>query len=281
MDKKIIWIASYPKSGNTWIRSIISNILFSNDYVFDFELLKNIIEFDLPKNYNFLLKKNNQDFYQLNKIEVISKYWIEAQKNYNLKKEKKFFKTHSANIGYLGNPYTSKDLTKGVIYLIRDPRDVVISYSKHLNKKIDEVIFLMEQTNAITYTAKGNYPVLLSRWDHHIKSWANLKVPKIVIKYENLLENTHDVIKQLIMFLNNRLDYDLKINETNLQKIIKNTSFNNLKSQETCHGFPEATNNSPFFRLGEKNQWQNNLSIKQQQRVYKLFKDTMDYFGYS
>ena len=127
MRKNIIWIASYPKSGSTWIRSIIVNILYSKNYNFNFELLRNIIEFDIPKNYNFLLPKNIDEFNNLNKIETLSKFWIKAQSNYNLLGDKKIFKTHSANISFQGNHYTIPETTRGLIYVLRDPRDVLIS----------------------------------------------------------------------------------------------------------------------------------------------------------
>ena len=57
MNKKIVWLASYPKSGNTWIRTILCTILYSKNYDFNFEILRNLVEFDIPINYNFL-KKN-------------------------------------------------------------------------------------------------------------------------------------------------------------------------------------------------------------------------------
>jgi len=279
--KNIIWIASYPKSGSTWIRSIIVNILYSKNYNFNFELLRNIIEFDIPKNYNFLLPKNIDEFNNLNKIETLSKFWIKAQSNYNLLGDKKIFKTHSANISFQGNHYTIPETTRGLIYVLRDPRDVVISYAKHLNKKIDDVIFLLAQENATTYSAKGDYPIILSRWDYHIKSWLDLKVPKFIIKYEHLLENTSGVIKQLISFLNTSLGYKIDIDNDTLNEIINQTSFDSLRYKEINDGFPEATKNTLFFREGLKNQWKKELSLDQQKKIQNLFKNAMNHFDYN
>ena len=280
MNNNIIWLASYPKSGNTWMRSILTSLVFSKDKKFEFELLKNITEFDIPFYYQFLLKNNNNDFNYLKNIQVISKYWIKAQEHFNLSQKTKFFKTHSSNISYIGKNYTDEKNTKGVIYLVRDPRDVIISYSKHLNKNIDDVIDIMQKENTITYSHKGNLPILLSRWDYHIFSWFNLKVPKIFIKYEHLLENTEGVVSQLIQFLNKEMNYDLDIKEDDINNVIQNTSFNNLQKKEKLEGFPEASKNSRFFRSGTKKQWENILDKKQQQKIIKSFKIPMEKFEY-
>ena len=97
----IIWIASYPKSGNTWVRSIISSMLYSNDGVFNFNLLKKIHQF--PNNKYFV--NFTKDFQNINEIK---KYWIESQDWINLNKETKFFKTTgdrflSKKISEIGN----------------------------------------------------------------------------------------------------------------------------------------------------------------------------------
>jgi Sulfotransferase domain. len=121
--KKIYWIASYPKSGNTWMRSIVASLLFSKDGLFNFGLLKLIEQFDKKKWFEFI-EKNNFD------IKNISKYWIEAQEriiiedNYNILFN--FFKTHSLNAIMDNNQFTNTNVSGGLVYLIRDPRDVYL-----------------------------------------------------------------------------------------------------------------------------------------------------------
>jgi len=281
MKKNIIWLASYPKSGNTWMRSLLANILYlkNSDDDFNFDILKKISEFDTLANYMFLNKESIKDG-GLKRLENISKHWIKAQINFNLKDKKKLFKTHASNISYLGNAYTNSETTKGLIYIIRDPRDVVISYSKHLNKSIDQVIEIIKKDNTITYSHKNSFPVLMSRWDYHIMSWFNLKAPKIFIQYEHMLENIEMIIKILIKFLNDHLDYNLTITDKSINKIIENTSFKKLREKERIEGFPEASKNSIFFRSGIKNQWQNILSSNQEKIISEAFHQTMKKFNY-
>ena len=81
MDKKILWLASYPKSGNTWLRSIISSLIYTSEGIFNFDLLKLIEQFDKPERYRFVKDINKDDYKKINlKIDCIAKYWIESQK---------------------------------------------------------------------------------------------------------------------------------------------------------------------------------------------------------
>ena len=88
MDK-IIWIASYPKSGNTFLRFLISSLIYSDDGNFDFDIIKNIRQFDIYKYFSFVENLNYADSKNLDKLDIISKYWLEAQKKF-FNVEKKF-----------------------------------------------------------------------------------------------------------------------------------------------------------------------------------------------
>ena len=117
----IIWIASYPKSGNTYLRSFISSYYFSKKGKFDFELLLNILQFPSIK----FVKKN------MNSELEASKNWIYSQQQFFAGDKIHFIKTHNSLNNYEGNSFTSKDLTLGAIYIVRDPRNVITSMSHH------------------------------------------------------------------------------------------------------------------------------------------------------
>ena len=97
MQKGILWIASYPKSGNTFLRFLISALLYSKDGNFKFDIIKNIKQFDINKYYRFIEKLNIEDYNNLNDLNIISKYWAEAQKRAIKFENKHIFKTHAAN----------------------------------------------------------------------------------------------------------------------------------------------------------------------------------------
>ena len=279
-DKKIFWIASYPKSGNTWLRAIILSLFFTKDGVFDFKLLNKIRYFDTPGNYKFIESLNNDDFNNVHDLTVISKYWIEAQKrSIVIDGNFTFYKTHSANIKINNFRYTNEDTTLGLIYLVRDPRDVVLSYAKHKGMGVNEIIDLMKNEEILT-SSGGGYPVVLSSWNHHYLSWINLKVPKIIIRFEDLLEKTEMILWKLIDFFD--VNYQLKFNNTKrvVNNILLSTTFEKFQDYEKKHGFAEATTNSMFFRKGKSNQWQKELNEYQQDEIENSFKSAMKEINY-
>ena len=89
---KIIWIASYPKSGNTWIRSIISSMFLTKTGKFNFNLLDSIKVFDIPSRYEFVKYVNKIDYKKLNDLNILSKYWLDSQKKIYKKNKHTFFK---------------------------------------------------------------------------------------------------------------------------------------------------------------------------------------------
>ena len=201
--KKIFWVASYPKSGNTWMRAILCSLFFTKDGIFNFGLFKKIINFDDPSRYEFLKSLNKNDYNKLHEISVICKYWIQAQERAEVGGDFAFFKTHSGNVNVNKNLYTNTNNSLGLIYIVRDPRDVVISYSKHTRVSIDQIINDILSKNCISRTGlpKNNpYPVLMSSWDINYQTWKNLDVPKLIIKYENLLSDTRNILYQIVTF---------------------------------------------------------------------------------
>ena len=276
-NKKIFWIASYPKSGNTWIRAIIASLFFSNDGVFKFELFKNIPNFERKENYQFVESLNKKDYKNLGNLKIITKYRLEAQKRVNINYGNvAFFKTHSANISINNLPYTNEETTLGLIYIVRDPRDIVVSYSHHKSSNIDSIINLMLNESVI-YNEKN--PQVLSSWSHHYNSWLSLKVPKLVIKYENLLNNTEHSLRKIAEYF--RVNYNLEIInlEIKIKNILDSTNFKKFQDYEKLFGFNEAKKGN-FFREGKSKQWKKELNKEQINKIEKAFRKKMITLGY-
>ena len=121
----IIWIVSYPKSGNTWVRSIISSYFFSKTGNFDFSLLKNISLYPSPKYF-----KN-----KINKPGEVSYFWEESQKKIIQKQKEIFLKTHNALVAINNKNFTSEKTSLGAIYIVRDPRNILSSLKNHYDFK--------------------------------------------------------------------------------------------------------------------------------------------------
>ena len=288
-EKKIFWIASYPKSGNTLFRAILSSLFFTNDGVFSFKLFKTIKYFETAKRLAFIKEENPKHFQNLN-LETISKYWLEmqTQKRLNIKENFTFLKTHSALLNLYGNDFTNQHSSRGLIYLVRDPRDVAISWSKHLNKNLNNTIALLKNDNGVMNYNDLEYckdvniipRIVMSRWDVHVKSWQHLKVPKMIIRYEDLISNKKETILEVIKFFEANYGFTFNNIEEKINNIILTTSFDNMKKTEETDGFEEAKEWTSFFSVGKKNQWKDKLSLNQIKKIEENFKDAMINFKY-
>ena len=135
----IIWLASYPKSGNSIVRSLLSSYIFSKNGEFNFDLLKNIKLF--PDNSLF-----NQIGVDTNNEKEMYKNYINAQKVFYNKESIRFLKTHSAFVNQDNFKFTDGHNTKGVIYIVRDPRNLVTSLSYHYKKMLIHFFFLLKNS---------------------------------------------------------------------------------------------------------------------------------------
>ena len=195
----IIWCASYPKSGNTWVRAIVTSLLYTEDGIFDFNLLNEVNQFPLR---NFF-KDFTKDYSDLKKI---SQYWIKAQDKINSYGKLRILKTHNGNYNFLGNDFTNKKNTLGVIYIVRDPRNIAASISNHYMLNMEESVnFMLDEKKTIFSTIKSdtteeNIINLLCSWKDHYNSW-KIASNLILIKYENLLNDPKSQIDRLSMFL--------------------------------------------------------------------------------
>ena len=183
MSKHIFWISSYPKSGNTLVRAIISALFFSKNGKFELNQLKHSSQFEKRDRLNLIKKINKEDFLHLDQLKILSKYWLTLQKkeNMNIEKGFVFMKSHSSYVSIFNNWFTNFDNTAGYIYILRDPRDIAISWAKHANLSIDESInFMIDFNSCIEWAqTKSELPnnikprTFLSSWDQHVLSWGN------------------------------------------------------------------------------------------------------------
>ena len=276
----IIWLASYPKSGNTWVRSFLSAYYFTDDGKFDFSLLENFNQFPSKDFVNKNLKSPNE----------IVNYWHPIQEEILKNKKIRLLKTHNALIE-LGNiKFTTPKYTLGVIYILRDPRNMITSLKNHTDISYDEALSFMTNDETILYDTKVNdYDAThyISSWRMHYKSWLLNKVfKKFIIKYEDLENNNEEVFNSLILFLNTLMGNREKIDEIKFQNAIKTTSFENLQSKEIKGEFLEnaislKTNKKvKFFNLGSKNKWEKILPKKYKIKLNELFKDDLKFLKY-
>ena len=280
----IFWVASYPKSGNTWLRALLSSYYYSEDGAFDQKLLSKIDQFPQKRYYS------NFD-YDKKIVTDTSKFWLKAQEIINLDKKLKFFKTHNILGGLNGNQFTNTKNTIGGIYIVRDPRNVITSLKNHFEMNNSEALKFMLNKNKYTYDhhLENDYSdfQLISSWENNYKSWINQKnIPVKFIKYENLYIKTYEVFKDLIEFINITCKNQNKFNKKKAQKAIYSSSFDNLKSIENKKGFSESvlskigTKKISFFHLGPKNNYQNIFDKNYQNKLNFTFESNLKELNY-
>ena len=284
----IFWIASYPKSGNTWLRALISTYYFSKDGNFNETLLKKIDQF--PTRKYFL------DFdYDPKIVGDTCKYWVKAQEKINLKNKLKFFKTHNA-FGKLNNyDFTNPQNSVGCLYIVRDPRNVLTSIKNHYELNTDKAIKWMNNEKQFVYDVEKVEKFgfsdfqFISSWSLNYKSWkVQKKIPIKVVKYEDLLNQTYSIFKEVIEFINKTAKIDEKINISKIKNTLNSTSFSKLKKKEAKHGFSEAVISQinkkkkiTFFNLGPENDWRKILNKDLKEKLNKIFKNELDELYYS
>ena len=277
----IIWLASYPKSGSTFLRSLISSYVYSESGNFDFKLLKNIKQF--PTNEFF----ENLGIDVSNKNQV-SKNYINAQIEINKKSRITFLKTHSS-FCKMFNRYNFTDLqnTLGVIYIVRDPRNVATSFARHNSKSVKDTVDIM--TNSLATGNEANQvETYLGSWNFNYNSWKVFKSSNIyyLLKYEDLIFNTKNSFKQVLNFINNNLKFPISIDDRKVEKVINETKFSKMRDLEKKVGFDEAKINDntgkvvPFFNLGPKNNWKKNLDVDLSSKIEEAFREEMIELNY-
>ena len=277
----IIWISSYPKSGNTYLRSFLSSYYYSNNGKFDFDQLLNIHQFPNIKFSKF--KPTSK--------EEASRYWIFNQNNFFDKNKLNFVKTHNCLLPFMGNEFTSKNETIGALYIVRDPRNVItsvkhhysLSYEKALENMLDENCSLLEKSFDQDFS---NFTYLNS-WSNHYKSWKNnINFETLFIKYEEIEDNKEEIFKKIILFVEKISKKNSIINEKKFLNSIKSTNFSNLKNKELNEGFEESVYSNKigkkinFFNLGFSNRWQKLLPLDIKNKINEKFKKNLEELDY-
>ena len=275
----IVWLASYPKSGNTWMWLFIKSYFNPPKKKFSLNYHKDdpIMLEPFPDERMFdKLKINYENFFDL------SKNWVNLQSLINLNNKTNYLKTHNAMCTINNHKFTNIQNTLGAIYIVRDPRDVLISYSSYMEKSMDETLKFMlnKETYEVGEFKKKIYnKTLLGSWSDHYNSWKNYKSREIIIiKYEDMVNSASSTFLKVLTYLSKIIK--INVDHTKMDKAIEETSFKNLKSLEINEGFKTNLSKNKFFRKGVVGDWREKLNKEQVEKIEKAFESEMIELGY-
>ena len=279
----IIWLASYPKSGNTWLRSLLASYYFSKDGSFDFKLLDNIDQF--PSTQFFRDKKDT-----FSAPEDTSNLWLSEQEKINQDNKIRFLKTHNALCKINSNSFTNEKNTLAGIYIIRDPRNIVTSLANHYQVDVNKAFdFMKDEKKALIEKVNERYlgfvPIL--SWALHQESWIKCtKFPILTIRYEDLQLQTFQTFIKVIKFINKLSNLENLIDETKAKQSISSCEFEKLKKLENKNGFSEAMVDKKtkkkisFFNLGRENDYKRLLQTNLIDEMSSLYNQQIKKFNY-
>jgi len=261
------WLASYPKSGNTWVRLFIHAYVTGGCHI--------------NWNTTTTLSDSMLDYYN-----VVARYPI-----VNTQPETIFFyrhavllhmliaspvspriiKTHTINGNFGGVTLIPEPMTRSAVYLVRDPRDVALSFARHVSKEVDQMITDMDTEAFMLHSATNPVPVWIGRWHDHVESWTQ-KEYTTVVRYEDLKDDPETHFARILEA------FHMKINRQRLRKAIRLCDIERLKKQESQERFSELGSQDKFF--GQGRGWANELTEKQAMRIVANHSDQMTRHGY-
>ena len=264
---KIVWLASYPKSGNTWVRAFLHNY---------------ILQPAAPQNINALTEFSAVEcaaafFHAPGKVLTTAatqhKRSAVHEQLTHLHEDLVFVKTHNANVAVHDIPLCTPHCTAGAIYMVRDPRDIALSYAAFAGKPVDDIISFMGNPRAANRGNEKQVFELLSSWSNHVASW--ISAPKtMVLRYEDLVNDPEKHFAKIVLYLGGDTE------PGRLKRAIEFSSFDTLSAQERDHGYRAGTAAGAFFRAGKTGQWREALTLPQRLKLETDHAEMMRKFGY-
>ncbi|MBK8899940.1 MAG: sulfotransferase domain-containing protein [Anaerolineaceae bacterium] len=275
---KIVWLASYPKSGNTWVRIFLNNYLQNGDTPADINNLEDSMHAGTRELFDRLTGVESSD---LTAVEIdrvrpwMYSRWAEEST------ETLFVKVHDAyRCTDAGQPIFPQEATKTAVYIIRSPLDIAASMANHLSITLDKAIAYMADERYALASSGGKLhrqlPQFMGSWHSHVQSWTRqTALPVHLIRYEELRHTPLTTFEKLLLAVG------LPVESERLAKAVTFSSFDQVKQQETAVGFKERLSDTPmFFRHGQTGRWQTELTAAQIDVICYHHQETMQAFGY-
>jgi hypothetical protein len=270
----ILWLASFPKSGNTWARALLANYIAGSEAGVDINKLPT---FALADSGIWAYERAAGRKLPDATLEDIMPLKPKAHAAIaNINQNLVFAKTHSALRVLHGVPTITPDVTAGAVYILRNPLDIVLSYADHYGLSHTDTVDAISSKNLITMGRADRAPEYLGNWSAHVRGWTRAPgLVRTVLRYEDMQADAGKALRQILNMLRQPID------EAKILQAVRNSTFDALQSQEALKGFNEKSRNQKrFFRAGTAGQWRTELAPDLVTSIIEQHRDVMTEFGY-
>ncbi|HZD11213.1 MAG TPA: sulfotransferase domain-containing protein, partial [Candidatus Binatia bacterium] len=264
-------------SGNTWVRIFLNNYLLDGDAPADINDLEEGLHAGSRTLFDRLTGLESSDLTPAEIDSIRPLMYVQwAQES----DEPLFVKVHDAwRRNDRGQPIFPAAATALVVYIVRNPLDIVASLANHYAMSCDEAIAMMADDQyglALSSSQlRHQLPQRLRSWHAHVRSWLDESgLPMHLVRYEDMLASPQETFGRLVTAVGLTLDVG------QLARALDYSSFRTLQAQEKAHGFNERLGGGPFFRRGQAGSWRKELSAWQAAQVIKYHGPPMRRFGY-
>ncbi len=270
----IVWLASYPKSGNTWARIFLANLIVNGERPIN---INDISRYIAAENDLVFIQDSSGKMPSTLSDKEINRLRPAAHKLVcESHPGPQFLKTHSTFAVLDGVPTITPECSHAAIYFVRNPLDVAVSYAHHSSWALAKAVDFLEDAGARTPTDEQHAFQFLGTWSKHVEAWTTTKALRVhVTRYEDMVLEPVRAFGSICRFLG------MPVQQPHLERAITFSSFDVLSGQEAEVGFREQLNTSTrFFRKGRIGSWREELSADLADRIVARHGQVMQRFGY-
>lgn len=251
--KSIVWLASYPKSGNTWLRMFLANYLMNREEPLPLNDVAKLGFGDAnPALYARVAKRPIDPSDHRACLALRPRVLAAITAN---RADVNLVKTHNARTTAFGTELVPAAVTRAAIYIVRHPLDMALSYARHYAMTVEHVVEAIQRDDHVITGDRGSVPQYLGAWATHVRSWTRPRdFPVLTLRYEDLLDDPATGFARALRHLG------LPVEDERLARAVRFSSFGELKAQEETTGFVEqSANGVSFFNQGKAGQWRERL----------------------
>ncbi len=272
--KSIVWLASYPKSGNTWLRVFLANYIYNAEKPVP---INQIHKIGLGDSNSKAYRAVTREVFDPTNIKQSLRIRPDVLKSItNNKADINLVKTHCENGIAFGSVLIPPELTRSAVYIMRNPLDMIVSYASHYGNTMDGAIEGIGRKDNSLLGGGDTVYQFLGSWSNHVIGWTKArKFPVLALRYEDMLKDPHDAFERVVHHIGLPFDRD------RLERSVRFSDFKLLQQQESKTSFVEnSENQEKFFRSGKADQWKTELTDEQISQIIRDHGRVMNKFGY-